>query len=85
MHIYCMKCKTKTDTKSMKAEESNGRYMLKGTCACGCRKCQFVSKSTLQSMEKGGKLNLGNLFQMAFPQFSPMGSYTPVVKSLINS
>ena len=43
--IYCLKCKTKTDTLEIKQIKSkNNRLMLQGKCAlCGTNKSRFIS------------------------------------------
>lgn len=46
MLIFCVRCKSKTETKNpTNSTSKNGRNMIKGTCSkCGTKKCQFVSK-----------------------------------------
>ena len=43
--IYCLKCKTKTDTLEIEQSKSrNNRLMLRGKCAlCGTTKSRFIS------------------------------------------
>ena len=43
--IYCLKCKTKTDTLEIEQSKSrNNRLMLQGKCAlCGTTKSRFIS------------------------------------------
>lgn len=42
--VYCLKCRTHTDTKDVKHTTSkNGRPMAKGNCVdCGSKKCRFL-------------------------------------------
>ncbi|GFY22231.1 uncharacterized protein TNCV_3298741 [Trichonephila clavipes] len=42
--IYCLKCKTHTDSKNVEHDTSkNGRPMMKGMCLdCGSKKCRFL-------------------------------------------
>ena len=46
--MYCVKCKSKTETVDPQSVVSkNNRPMLRGKCAvCGCKKTQFVAMST---------------------------------------
>lgn len=55
--MYCIKCKSQTQTKNQKmATAKNGRNMMTGTCAkCGTKKTQFVSGN-----KKGGMYNKDN-------------------------
>ena len=43
--IYCLKCKTKTDTLEIKQSKTkNNRLMIKGKCVlCGTNKSRFIS------------------------------------------
>ena len=43
--IYCLKCKTKTDSLEIEQSKSrNNRLMLQGKCAlCGTTKTRFIS------------------------------------------
>ena len=54
---HCLRCKKETQTNGAKmALSSNGRRMLKGTCAtCGSAKSSFVSGSAKAPAKKGGK------------------------------
>lgn len=47
--IYCLKCKTHTDTKNVEiAVTKNNRPMSKGICTiCGSKKSSFLKKTTL--------------------------------------
>ena len=47
MPLYCVKCKSKTETTDIQnATSKNGRPMLRGKCAiCGTTKTQFVKSS----------------------------------------
>lgn len=47
--IYCLKCKTHTDTKDItEVTSKNGRLMKKGICAvCGSKKSVFLGKRTM--------------------------------------
>ena len=49
--VYCVKCKTKTDsTNGQIVTNKRGGKMLQCTCSsCGCKKCMMVSKE-----QKGG-------------------------------
>lgn len=51
--MYCLKCKTHTDTESIKFVKSkNGKNMKQGICKkCGKRKSQFVKA---QDVSGGG-------------------------------
>ena len=43
MLIYCLKCKSKTDT--LKVQKINNNRVI-GICKkCGCKKSQFIKKS----------------------------------------
>lgn len=46
MKIFCVKCKTKTDTSKLThTTAKNGRAMVKGVCdVCGGKKAQIVKK-----------------------------------------
>ena len=54
MQLYCLKCKTKTETKNeMEKIAKNNRPMIHGTCeVCGRTKTSFVK------MKNGGKLDI---------------------------
>ena len=65
---YCVRCKAKTPTAGARLVASaNGRKMMQGKCtACGSKKSQFVSSSTVAGKrgKKGGNIFriLGSLF-----------------------
>jgi hypothetical protein len=41
---YCVRCKHKTAMiNAKKCTTKNGRDLLKGECACGCKMCLFTS------------------------------------------
>lgn len=54
MMIYCLKCKTKTDTKNIKQSiTKNNKKMLQGNCSiCNCKKSQFVKTENLKKTKK---------------------------------
>lgn len=46
MKVYCLKCKTQTETIDVRKVLVKNRMQLKGRCAiCDSKKCQFVSKN----------------------------------------
>lgn len=50
--IYCLKCKSKTDTVNPTVVESNGRKRMTGTCSCGCKKSMFMKSGSASSKPK---------------------------------
>jgi len=44
MQIYCLKCKTDTDSTDVKLVVENNRTQLKAKCLiCNAKKCKYVS------------------------------------------
>ena len=43
--IYCLSCKTHTESKDVKqSETTKNRILVRAKCAeCGCKKCRFLS------------------------------------------
>src|SRR5271157_1008384 len=74
--LYCVKCKTKTQTTSItRVMSKNNRYMLKGICTvCGAKKASFVSNKS------GGGFNLNsfvNNLPFELHQFAEKGEDVP--------
>lgn len=86
MEIYCVKCKTKTSTKSItEATSKNGRSMLKGVCdVCGAKKSSFIAKPS------GGAVDIHSLIGKlpkpkagwTPPGYKYMGPYNPLNEQL---
>lgn len=56
MQVYCVKCKSKTNTKDIKYKMSkNNRPMINGTCMkCHRMKSQFISSDEANKLKTGG-------------------------------
>lgn len=82
MNIYCVKCKSSTETKDLKlAKTKNNRPVVKGTCStCGRKKCKFLSKNQFQEGQKGEGI-LGNLLKLPGGKI-PFLSDLPLVGAL---
>lgn len=54
--MYCVKCKTKTNTSNITNEISkNGKPYIKGKCKiCKSLKTKFMSKEEIENAKKGG-------------------------------
>lgn len=51
-----MKCKKKTADVGPKVVQKGSRSMVQSRCACGCKKCRFVSKGA--KAKSGGFLGV---------------------------
>jgi hypothetical protein len=74
--LYCVKCKSKTETSSItRVMSKNSRSMLKGICiVCGKKKSSFVSSKS------GGGFSLNNLVNnlpFEVHQFAEKGENVP--------
>jgi hypothetical protein len=76
MKTYCVKCKKKSPTNNLKIHQNGNRYSVRGTCKCGCKKHQFISKDTKDKLikqhgsgiiEKIRKANIKSLRKMPRP------------------
>ena len=79
MLIYCLKCKTKTETNSIiQSKSKNNRDIVKGVCSvCGMNKSVFV---TALHVSKGNGFSLNNLINnlpIEFHQFAETGENIP--------
>ena len=79
MKIYCLKCKTKTETNStIQSKTKNNRDVVKGVCSvCGKNKSVFVT-ALRPPTGKGFSLNnLINSLPIEFHQFAETGENVP--------
>ena len=90
--MYCLKCKTKTESNDVqhvmsKNNTSSGcrarpRLMLKGICVqCGCKKCQFVKSGALDIRKLIGKLPRPK-GGFTLPHHKYTGPYNPLENQL---
>ena len=80
MDIYCLKCKTRTDTKNVeKVTTKNNRNMIKGVCVvCGCKKSKFISNSEVKGSGWTDKLPI----EVHMPGYNFLGPGTKLEKRL---
>ena len=78
--IYCLKCKTKTDTLEIKQSKTrNNRLMLQGKCAlCGTNKSRFISAK--EGKEGKGWTDLP--FELHSPGYNFLGPGSKLNKRL---
>ena len=82
--IYCLKCKTKTDTLEIKQIKSkNNRLMLQGKCVlCGTTKSRFISAKEGKGL--ADKL-INKMPEMHLPFHNYTGPFTKLNKKLESS
>ena len=82
MLIYCLKCKTKTETDSaIQSKSQNNRDIVKGICSvCGKNKAVFVCGTAALRTATGNGFSLNNLIDnlpIEFHQFAETGENIP--------
>ena len=83
--IYCLKCKTKTDTLEIKQSKTrNNRLMLQGKCVlCGTTKSRFISAKQ-EGKGLADKL-INKMPEMHLPFHNYTGLFTKLNKKLDSS
>ena len=90
--IYCLKCKTKTETKEVSQSYSkNNKLMLKGKCVlCGSNKIKFISSNingegmpsaTVQGTSMADEI-INNMPEIHLPFHNFIGPFTKLDKKL---
>ena len=82
MLIYCLKCKTKTETNStIQSKTKNNKDIVKGVCSvCGKNKSVFVCGTAALRTSTGNGFSLNNLINnlpIEFHQFAETGENIP--------